>query len=137
MTPEKDAALVRDFPNLYIDRHASKQVTCRCWGLHCGDGWEPLIRELSAKLEAMICALPTNVRGDYRATQVREWMAVLDFKLSKATPEMQALIDEAVDKSERTCDMCGAPGCVRSGSWLRTRCDRCTVALPQPPRRTK
>ena len=53
MKEELDQALVRDFPLLYRDRYGSMQGTCMCWGFP-GDGWEPLIRELSSKLEPII-----------------------------------------------------------------------------------
>jgi len=50
---ELDEALCKDFPLLYRDRNASMRSTCMCWGFP-GDGWEPIIRELSEKLEGMI-----------------------------------------------------------------------------------
>lgn len=53
MKKELDEALCRDFPLLYRDRFASMRTTCMCWGFP-GDGWEPLIRELSGKLETLI-----------------------------------------------------------------------------------
>ena len=54
MREELDKKLVEDFPLLYADRGRSMQETCMCWGFSCGDGWEPLIRELSSKLEPLI-----------------------------------------------------------------------------------
>ena len=53
MRRDLDEALCRDFPHLYLDRGADCRVTCMCWGFP-DDGWEPLIRELSEKLEKMI-----------------------------------------------------------------------------------
>ena len=50
MTPELDKKLVEDFPLLYRDRYESPRKTALCWGFP-GDGWEPLIRKLSEKLE--------------------------------------------------------------------------------------
>jgi len=54
MDQELDEALCRDFPLLYKDRHASMRTTCMCWGFDIGNGWEPLVRELSSKLEVLI-----------------------------------------------------------------------------------
>lgn len=54
MKTELDIQLVKDFPNLYKDRQASIMHSCMGWGFDCGDGWEPLIRELSEKLEKEI-----------------------------------------------------------------------------------
>jgi hypothetical protein len=54
MKTELDEALCRDFPNVYRSRHDSMRTTCMCWGFSCGDGWEPLLRRLSEKLEKII-----------------------------------------------------------------------------------
>lgn len=53
MKEELDKKLVEDFSLLYSDRYAPMTETCMCWGFP-GDGWEPLIRELSEKLEPLI-----------------------------------------------------------------------------------
>jgi hypothetical protein len=53
MREDLDKALVEDFPLLYTERSWSMRETCMCWGFP-GDGWEPLIRELSEKLEPLI-----------------------------------------------------------------------------------
>ena len=53
MKEELDNKLVQDFPLLYRDRYGDMSSTCMVWGFP-GDGWEPLIRELSGKLEKMI-----------------------------------------------------------------------------------
>lgn len=44
MNKTLDEALVRDFPEIFKDRHGNVQTTAMCWGFECGDGWEPLIR---------------------------------------------------------------------------------------------
>lgn len=54
MNNELDEALVRDFPNLYAQREGSMMSTLMCWGFECGDGWEPLLRRCSEKLEKII-----------------------------------------------------------------------------------
>jgi len=53
MKQELDEQLVKDFPLLYKQRGLPMNQTCMCWGFP-GDGWEPLIRELSEKLEPLI-----------------------------------------------------------------------------------
>lgn len=53
MEQELDEALCRDFPLLYRDRYGDMRSTCMCWGFP-NRGWEPLIRELSSKLEVLI-----------------------------------------------------------------------------------
>lgn len=126
MRADLDSALVRDFPLLYADRRAPMTHTCMCWGFECGDGWEPLIRRLSEKLEPMIRAFPDGERP--RASQVKEKFGTLRFYMTGETPEMTAAISAAYEESCRTCEQCGAPGTRRGGGWIQTLCDKCHAA---------
>ena len=123
MKQELDSALVRDFPNLYRAREWPMRDTCMCWGFP-GDGWEPLIRRLSEKLERLILAEPDRVHC--YADQVKEKFGGLRFYMSCSTDEMEAAIDEAEAEAWRTCEECGAPGKTRGTGWIRTLCDGCS-----------
>lgn len=127
MKKELDEALVRDFPKLYTDRNAPMDVTCMCWGFETGDGWEPLIRECSAKLEAINSKIE-NPDQWIRASQVKEKFGTLRFYLS-STPveyadEADKIVDDAEEKSGVTCEVCGEPGDTYGGSWLQTVCEK-------------
>lgn len=124
MKDKLDEALVKDFPNLYRDRHTDMMTTCMCWGFP-GDGWEPLIRKLSAKLEKLILDLPEDDRKECCASQVKEKFGTLRFYMSSSNKEMEALIDEAEAESAVTCEHCSAPGKLRQRSWWLTLCDTC------------
>lgn len=113
MKKELDEALVRDFPNLYRDRHGDMRRTCMVWGFP-GDGWEPLIRRLSEKLE------PLGVR----AVQVKEKFGGLRFYIDNGSPEAYQAIREAEEESLQTCETCGKPGVPREGGWTLTLCDQ-------------
>lgn len=128
MSPELDAALCRDFPLLYRDRNGDPKQTLMCFGFP-GDGWEPLIRELSAKLEALIAALPDDEERP-RAFQVKEKFGTLRFYMETSTSEIQDAIREAEDKSAFICEVCGKPGETRGVPlppakfrWIQTLCD--------------
>jgi hypothetical protein len=125
MRQDLDAQLCKDFPLLYADRHANMQVTAMCWGFP-GDGWEPLIREASRQLEALISLQlhPEN----YKAAQVKEKFATLCFYMTDTTPEMDEVIRKAVAKSAVTCEECSAPGKQRGRGWIYTACDDHTEA---------
>lgn len=124
MKKELDKKLCQDFPLLYRDRGASPQQTNMCWGFP-GDGWHPLIRRLSEKLELAISQIPESARHHYRASQVKEKLGVLCFYMSASTDEMDTWIQEAESESERICERCGSPGQLRGTSWLATLCDEC------------
>lgn len=127
MSPELDEALVRDFPNLYRDRHSSMKTTAMCFGFACDDGWHKIIRDLSAKLEVLILALPQDKREYCKAVQVKEKFAALRYYMDDATQEMYSLINEAEKLSYETCELCGRPGSVRGDHWIKTLCDACEL----------
>lgn len=129
MTPELDAALTRDFPHLYRDRHGDKRDTCMCWGFP-GDGWEPLIRRCSEKLE------PLARETGLRAMQVKEKFGALRFYVRDADDSrelpaaifktVRAAVGAAEKESRRTCEHCGAAGLTHNtGGWWLTLCDVC------------
>ena len=126
MKAELDAALVKDFPNLYRDRYGDVKETLMCFGFECGDGWEPLIRRLSAKLEALILAVPESKRALYRAVQVKEKYGSLRYYMTYETDEMSDLIRVAEDESAVTCETCGTAGKLRGQGWYYTACDEHT-----------
>ena len=151
MKKELDEALVRDFPKLYKDRFRSMRETCMCWGFDVGDGWEPIIRRLSEKLEQLIAVIPepkmmpagTSKFGDYpehpeyelpRAVQVKEKFGGLRFYMSSESDEMYEAIKEAEAEAWKTCEVCGSPGKPRGGGWIRTLCDACAAARPRVER---
>lgn len=118
--------LAKDFPNLYTDMHGNMSQTCMAWGIDTGLGWYGIICELSQKLENLIVAMPDDVRGEYKAAQVKEKFGTLRFYMTAETPEMSAVIREAEAASARTCEECGQEGKVRNSGWIRVLCDTCS-----------
>jgi hypothetical protein len=51
MNKELTQRLVERFPVLYQNFYESPQNTCMCWGFDHGDGWEPIIWQLSLAIE--------------------------------------------------------------------------------------
>jgi hypothetical protein len=93
-----------------------------CWGFP-GDGWFDLLDRASAKLEALIQALPEQDRP--RASQVKQKWGGLRLYMTWSTDEMDAVIQEAEAEADRTCERCGQPGVLRQGGWIVTVCDEC------------
>lgn len=130
MRDELDKKLCEDFPILYSQRHLDMMSTCMCWGFDCDDGWEPIIRHLSANLEWL------NYHGAHiEAVQVKEKYGTLRFYESIIEGGMRVaeivwdLIDHAEIVSGQTCEKCGNAGKRRSGGWIRTLCDDCAKEL--------
>jgi len=122
---EFDDALCKACPNLYADRNADMRSTCMCWGFEIGQGWQKLVWDLSEKIEALILKLPKRDRKRCKASQVKSKYAGLRFYMDGSTDEMDTLISEAEDLSERTCEVCGEPGSIYGRGWVTCYCPRC------------
>jgi hypothetical protein len=121
-----DEALVRDFPNLYRARHNPKKSMI--YGFDVSDHWEPLLRRLSEKLEALILQMPEKERENYYCVQLKSKFASLRCYMSAQTDEMTNAIRAAEEEAYHTCENCGKPGTVSNNNhWLRVECDRCML----------
>lgn len=60
---------------------------------------------------------------DVVATQVKEKYGTLRFYIYGGDSYINGLIDMAESMSAITCEVCGAPGEIRDGGWVRTLCD--------------
>jgi hypothetical protein len=121
MNKKNTEYLYATYPNLYQNHSKSMRETCMCWGFECSDGWFKIIDELSAKLE------PLGIVAE----QVKEKFGTLRFYIggvpTEIADEVWAAIEEAEQKSEVTCEVCGAPGELRGGGWVSTLCDPCNA----------
>jgi len=119
MNKEHTQYLLDNFPSLYRGYYKPFRETSMCWGFECGDGWFGLVRDLSARLE------PCGVF----AVQVKEKYGSLRFYTEpvpvEVADEVDRLIDEAEAKSEVICELCGEPGKLNDGGWLKVRCEKC------------
>lgn len=118
MKPELDAALCEKFPKIFRDRYEDKRTTAMCWGFECGDGWFELLMDLCKNIQKYCDEIGSQVV----AVQVKEKFGGLRFYVDRGDDHIYNLISEAELRSERTCEVCGIPGEVYGGSWLKTLC---------------
>jgi hypothetical protein len=116
MKPELQAALIQDCPNLYLDHDAPSDAWTRMQdGLCVEDGWEPLVREVSVKVEAIIVAMPEEERSRYRMFQVKQKLGGLRLYMNKdSTKEIDELLNESEHRSFSICETCGGSGTRRT-----------------------
>jgi hypothetical protein len=93
-------------------------------GIACFKGWQPILTRLLERLEATIAQQPAATRRGFKIKEIRQKFGTLTVYLSKAPPEVQAVLDEAHAASMVTCEVCGAPGRLadRRG-WTSVKCD--------------
>ena len=119
MSPELDKQFVKDFPNLFKDRHGNPRDTCLCFGIEFEKGWANLLRELCVKI--------TEIDKEVYFVQLKEKFGQLRAYTSGVSSEnydkIHDLIREAENKSSTICEDCGKPGELRNDlGWIRTLC---------------
>jgi hypothetical protein len=101
--------------------------------LEVGEGWLLIIDSMFDGVKRCLADadLPAEV---VRFTQIKEKFGTLrvywNFDYDLEIPEnvrtdIQAIVDHVEDLSACTCETCGVPGELRSGSWIKTLCDGC------------
>jgi hypothetical protein len=101
------------------------------WGrwIGCSAGWYPIVIQLDEAL--------AEIDPEYEVHQCKEKYAGLRyyFGTSESITEadrkrMEQLVDEAEERCEATCEMCGGPGSrhVTTHCWYRTLCAACATA---------
>jgi len=129
-----------------MDEEMTKRLRARgcmamCESFDCGPGWFTLLDELAYQIDAHV-----TTRRNFRAHQLRQKRKhpndiepieyVQKLSVSYVKEKFGGLRifyiggDEITDKliqlvealSERTCDVCGAPGKVSGQRWLAARC---------------
>jgi hypothetical protein len=133
MTPELEAALFADFPDIFPGGRAiDVREGLMCFGFEHGSGWSGLVRKLCRDIQAVLDADP-SLKPLFRAVQVKEKYGGLRFYVFGSTEAIEAMIDTAEDESYRTCEECGAVGrTLDRGGWYKTLCPVCAKAQGYP-----
>jgi len=125
MRKELDEALCKKYPEIFRDRHGDMRTTAMCWGFECGDGWYHIIDAACAQIENR--AYNNRLNGvkfaPVIATQVKEKYGTLRFYYTGGDEYLDGVVSMAETISAKTCEVCGAPGELREGGWLKTLCD--------------
>jgi hypothetical protein len=126
MRKELDEALCKKYPEIFRDRHGDMRTTAMCWGFECDDGWYNIIDSACAQImnRAYNNRLNNVKFPEVIATQVKEKYGTLRFYYNGGDDYVDGVVSMAESMSERTCEVCGAPGELREGGWLRTLCDQ-------------
>lgn len=132
-TQSKYQELIEEFPRLYRAVSENSEPF-GYWGFQCGEGWYPLLRQLSADIDSVVRDNGIDPLSDAwpRAAQVKEKFGCLRIYLSWPQPVTEALssavhhlVQTAQTQSSTICEDCGVPGQLRKGPWIHTKCDHC------------
>lgn len=93
------------------------------FGLDCGEGWHPLIKELLDRLQSLVNSVSPDL-NNFRIVQIKEKWGTLRIYTNFSTYEIENIIDEYEQKALTICEMCGKPGYLREDlAWIQTLCD--------------
>jgi hypothetical protein len=118
MKPELDKQLTQAFPEIFQPRYMMnhRETPLEYFGFECGDGWYQLLYNLCSELMSVPETPPT-------AVQVKEKYGTLRFYVEDATDDHYKIIEHYEHLSGKTCEVCGEPGKIRPGGWIRTLCE--------------
>lgn len=85
------------------------------WVSDVGEGWQPIVKKAIDEI---------LVRGG-TIIQVKEKFGGLRLYCAGDDREIYHIADAAERACNNLCEFCGKPGTLRSGGWLKTRCDEC------------
>ena len=108
--------LVESFPRIF---------PAQLFSFECSDGWFDLLHNLCADIDNECTKLGLSNDQWTQATQIKEKFGGLRFYVTSCAHSIHDLIEAAEEKSLVTCDVCGLPGTIRRGGWIRTLCDTC------------
>ena len=117
MKKELEKALYDTFPQ-FFDLKTSP-YDGGFWGVECDDGWFDIIYVLCIKIQPLAAKIK-----DFQVVQIKEKFGGLRFYVSHGNEEIHTLIQEAEELSFKTCEVCGEPGQLRGGGWLKTLCGK-------------
>lgn len=126
MKPENDKKLCEDFPKIFIQINLPMTETCMCWDFECGDGWYGLLHDLCTKIQEHCDKTDCP---QVEAVQVKEKFGGLRFYIIGGDDTVDAMIREAEEAADRTCEACGSVGedvMPRSRrGWFSVKCEDC------------
>lgn len=117
---DRYAVLYRDYGFDKIT--PNKPFSPMAFGFECGDGWFELLIELSGKIYSYLAK--KNQLKDFYILQVKEKFGTLRYYTSWEDKVITKYIQDAENKSAKTCETCGAKGKLYTKGWCVTLCPR-------------
>jgi hypothetical protein len=118
MKQELDDKLVAKYPKIFATvKHTE-----------CDDGWYRIIDLLCANIQSHTDWWNTNretrpVVEQVVVEQAKEKFGTLRFYYEGGDDQIAGMVRMAEAMSEVTCEVCGHPGTLRGGGWIKTLCD--------------
>jgi hypothetical protein len=124
MNKKLEQVLIDDFPHMFENMYGPANQTCLAFGIECGDGWLRLIHNLCKEIQAEL--VKDGKVKEFKVDQVKEKFGTLRFYYSGYdSDKISELVEDAEERSATICEVCGLPGKIINGGWLKVRCMVC------------
>jgi hypothetical protein len=93
-------------------------------GFEHGEGWFDIVWRLCEDLEPLVATFEQQSGLQFEVLQVKEKFGGLRFYVNcRRNDAIDQRIGIAAEESFHTCELCGQPGELLEGGWIKTRCD--------------
>ena len=123
MRKELEQRLVERYPT-WFNIGGDIRYTAMPRGFTHGDGWFDILWRLCEDLEPLVAEFERTSGLKFEVLQVKEKFGGLRFYVNcRRNEAIGERIGAAMQESFRTCEVCGQPGRLWEGRWIRTLCD--------------
>lgn len=128
MNDELEKLLYTRYPKLFKNVTNPNRPMDFFWGCEHESGWfnivDSLCKEIVRHINWKHRDTPEDERPYPLIEQVKEKFGSLRFYVDREDSEISAMISLAEEMSSRICEVCGSPGTLRPGGWVKTLCDK-------------
>ena len=128
MNEEFEKTIYSRYPKLFKNVTKPDRPMDFFWGCEHEAGWfnivDSLCKEIVRHIDWKHRDTPEDERPYPVVQQVKEKFGALRFYVDREDSEISAMISLAEEMSSRTCEVCGSPGTLRPGGWVKTLCDK-------------
>jgi len=112
--------LVQKYPEAFRSK-IDPRYPFPMFGFECGDGWAELLEPAIKHIHEF--NIEKEEEDRMQIAQIKEKFGTLRFYIHNSDDEIYKLIEDAENKSETTCEVCGKEGKTRGCGWYYTACD--------------
>ena len=123
MNKELEQKLVERWPT-WFNTGGDIRCTAMPRGFEHGDGWFDILWRLCEELEPLVAELEQAAGCQFEVLQVKEKFGGLRVYVNNANDAIRQRLESSEQESLHTCEVCGQPGKLRDGSWIKTLCDQ-------------
>ncbi len=115
--------LYQKFPALFRQTKLKRHESCMYYGIECGNGWIPLIHDMSEELSKIEGIEYAQIKSKF--ANLRVYLDYADSVSKEDIAKSREILSKYEELSSTMCEVCGKPArlCQSEFGWLSTLCD--------------